>query len=70
MECIQERALGFMYSDHSSSYNESLEKYGAGTLELNRLHVMCTDIYKTLNGIAPSYMQSRFVMNQSRYSSR
>ena len=70
MERIQQRALRFTYSDHSSSYNELLEKYGAGTLELNRLRVMCTEIYKVLNGIAPSYMQSLFVMNQSRYSSR
>ena len=53
-----------------SSYNELLEKYGAGTLELNCLCVMCAEIYKILNGIAPSYMQSPFVMNQSQYSSR
>ena len=59
-----------MYFDHSSSNKELLEKYGAGTLELNRLRVMCTDIYKILNGIAPSYMQNLFVMNQSRCSSR
>ena len=58
MERIRERALRFIYSDHSSSYNELLEKCGAGTLELNRLRVMCTEIYKILNGIAPSYMQS------------
>ena len=44
MEHIQERALRFIYSDHSSSYNELLEKYGAGTLELNHLRVMCTEI--------------------------
>ena len=70
MERIQERAFRFIYSDHSSSYNELLEKYGAGALELNRLRVMCTEIYKILNGISPSYMQSLFVLNQSRYSSR
>ena len=70
MKRIQKRALRFIYSDHSSSYNELLEKYGAGTFELNRLRVMCTEIYKILNGIAPSYMQSLFVLNQSRYSSR
>ena len=70
MERIQERAFRFVYSDHSNSYNELLEKYGAGILELNRLPVMCTEIYKILNGIAPSYMQSLFVMNQSHYSSR
>ena len=69
MERIQERALRFMYSYHSSSYNELLERYGAGTLELNRLRVMYTEIYKILNGIAPSCMQSLFVLNQSRYSS-
>ena len=61
MERIQEQALRFIYSDHLSL---------TGTLELNRLHVMCTEIYKILNGIASSYMQSLFVMNQSRYSSR
>ena len=31
---------------------------------------MCTEIYKILNGIAPSCMQNLSVMNQSRYSSR
>ena len=70
MERIRERALRFIYFDHSSSYNELLAKYGAGTLELNRLCVICTEVYKILNGIAPSYMQSLFVMNQPRYSSR
>ena len=70
MERIQERALRFIYFDHSSSYTELLEKYGAGTLELNRLRVICTEVYKILNGIAPSYIQSLFVMNQPRYSSR
>ena len=70
MEHIQERALRFIYSNHSSFYNELLEKFGTGTLELNRLRVICTEVYKILNGIAPSYMQSLFVMNRPRYSSR
>ena len=69
MEHIQERELRFIYFDHSSSYNELLAKYWAGTLELNRLLVICTEVYKILNGIAPFYMQSLFVMNQPRYSS-
>ena len=53
-------------------YNELLEKYGEGTLlmELNRLRVMCTEICKILNSIAPSYMQNLLFTNQSRYSSR
>ena len=71
MERIPKRSFRFIYSDHWSCNNELLEKYGAGgTLELNRLRVMCTEIYKILNGIAPSYIQSLFVMNQYRYSSR
>ena len=58
MERIQERALRFIYSDYSSSYNELLDKYGAGKSELNRPRVMCTEICKILKGISPSYIKT------------
>ena len=70
VEKIEERTLHFVYSDYCSSYSELLDKAETCTLELRRIHFICTEIYKTINNIGPEYMNSLVVPNQSHYSSR
>ena len=70
VEKIQERTLRFVYSDYCSCYSELLDKAETCTLELRRIHFICTEIYKTINNIGPEYMNSLVVPNQSHYSSR
>ena len=70
VEKMQERTLRFVYSDYCSSYSELLDKAETYTLELRRIHFICTEIYKTTNNFGPEYMNSLVVPNQSHYSSR
>ena len=75
VEKIKEHTICFVYSDsnlsiQSSSYSELLDKAETCTLELRRIHFICTEIYKTISNIAPEYMNSLVVPNQSHYSSR
>ena len=70
VEKIQERTLRFVYSDYLSSYSELLDKAETCTLELRRIHFICTEIYKTINNIRPEYTNSLVVPNLSHYSSR
>ena len=69
VEKLQERTLRFVYSDYCSSYSEHLDKAETCTLELRRIHSICTEIYRTINNIGPEYMNSLVVPNQSHYSS-
>ena len=39
-------------------------------MEVKRMRFLYTEIYKTLNGLNPSYMNEIFVKSSSRYSSR
>ena len=70
VEKIQERTLRFVYSDYCSSYSELLDKAETCTLELRRIHFICTETYKTITNIRPEYMNSLVIPNQSHYSSR
>ena len=51
VEKIQERTLRSVYTDYCSSYSELLDKVETCTLELRRIHFICTEIYKTINSI-------------------
>ena len=70
VENIQECTLRFVYSDYCSLYSEMLDKAETCTLEVRRVHFICTEIYKTINNIGPEYMNSLVVPSQSHYSSR
>ena len=67
IEKIQERALRFLYDDHSSSYEELLGKSEKCTMHVNRLRYLCIVIFKTANQLSPDFMQHIF---ETRISSR
>ena len=70
IERIQERALRFINNDYHSDYSTLLSKNKHVTMEVKRKRFLCTEIYKTLNGINPNYMNEIFVKSSSSYSSR
>ena len=55
MEKIHERALRFIYNDHTTDYTELMEKNGESTLYLKRVRTMAHEVYKAINDISPKY---------------
>ena len=60
---IQERALRITYKDAESTYNNPLEKDCAVTIHTKNLQLFMTEIYKTKNGLNPSFMPEIFCEN-------
>ena len=60
IENLHERAMRFMLDDYSSSYERILEKSGKFFMDFKRKHQLCTEIYKTLNNLNPSFMKEIF----------
>ena len=56
VEYLQKRDLHFLYEDYASSCGELLQKAGKKTMEVYRLRSLCTEIYKSINNINPTYM--------------
>ena len=59
------RALRFIYYDHESTYEELLLKAGKTTMNLYRLKVLCTEIYKSINKLNPLYRYFSATHNKS-----
>ena len=70
IEKIQERLLRFQLIHFYSPYEELLTKAVKKTMLISRLKVVCTEIYKTINGIYPEYMKEIFAKYQIRSSLR
>ena len=70
IERIQERALRFISIDYHSDYSTLLNKNEHVTMEVKRMRFLCMEIYKSLNGLNPNYMNKIFVKSCSRYSCR
>ena len=70
IEKVQERALRFLHNDHASSYNDLLLKSQRCTMHVHRLRAISIELFKTLNGLNPSFMKDIFQVRSSNYSSR
>ena len=70
IESIQKRALRFLYSDYESDYEALLTKAGKTTMNVYRLKVLCTEIYKSLNSFSPVFIKDIFKPNTSSRSLR
>ena len=55
IEKIQERALRFIYSDYSSSYESLLIKSQLPSLKVRRLRTIALESFKILNKLSPAY---------------
>jgi hypothetical protein len=49
MEKIQERALGFIYEDYNSSYENLLEKSKLPSLKIRRLKTIAVETFKIIH---------------------
>ena len=56
IEKIQERALRFIYSDYSSSYESLLIKSPLPSLRVRRLRTIALESFKILNNLSPVYL--------------
>ena len=60
VESIQKRALRFLYKDYESDYSELLARAGKTPMNVYRLRTLCTEVYKSINHLSPSYMANIF----------
>ena len=67
IERIQERALRFIFNYYKLDYQSLLIK---SNNVVKRMKSLCTEVFKTLNGLNPVYMSEIFKLNNSSYSSR
>ena len=70
VESLQKRALGFLYENHVSSYEELLQRAGKETMKVNRLRSLCIEIYKPINNINSMYMNEIFKLRKTSRSVR
>ena len=70
IEKIQERALRFIYSDYSSSYESLLIKYQLPSLKVRRLRTIALESFKILNNLSPAYLNDLLTFKKHSYSFR
>ena len=68
LNIIQNRCLRFL-SDNSEKKYDDLKKANV-SMEVKRLRVLATGIFKTLNNLNPKYMQTIFQKSNNRRSER
>ena len=49
-----------VYSDYDPSFNKLLEMANKNTIYVMNIHILMTEIYKFLNGIAPAIRRDIF----------
>ena len=70
IEKIQERALRFIYSDYSSSYESLLIKSQLPSLKVRRLRTIALESFKILNNLSPAYLNDLLTFKNYSYSFR
>ena len=70
LEKVNERALRFIYNDLSSSYETLLRKVQMPSLNVQRLHFILTEIYKTFNKTNPLFMHDLIRRKNIKYELR
>ena len=66
LERIQERALRLLLNDYESDYEALLLKSNKPTLQIRRIKLLATEIFKTINDLNPAYMKEIFELNTRR----
>ena len=65
IENLKKRALRFLHNDYSSSYEELFKKSGKSTVNVSNYCSLRIVIFKTLNGINPSFMKDIFKLRMT-----
>ena len=55
-----QKALRYLCNDYSISCEGLLEKSGKMKMSVNRLRILCVEIYKTVNKLNPQFMNIIF----------
>ena len=61
LERIQERTFRFLLDDYDSDYVQLLAKINKPTLEIRRLRLLATEIFKTINNLNAPYMKHQSI---------
>ena len=73
-ECIsmylRSFTLRITYKDTESTFSELLQKDSAVTIHTKNLQILMTEMYKTSNGLKPSFMQEIFCAETTYYNLR
>jgi hypothetical protein len=70
MEKLQERALRFVYSDYTLTYDQLLAKINLPSLHIRRMRTMALETFKILNGLAPVVLENIVQKKNVSYSFR
>ena len=70
LEKVQERALRFIYSDYTSSYECLLDKAQVPSLHVKRMRTMALETYKIVNKLCPPVLYDLVQMKDSKYNFR
>ena len=52
--------LSIVFDDYGSYYDALLRKSGKVTIDIKRLRVLASEIFKTVNNLNPNYMKDMF----------
>ena len=70
LERLQERALRFVFKDSKSSYDELLRRGNFLSLAALRLKFLAIEVYKSVNGLNPQYLNELFCLKDTNYNFR
>jgi len=68
IEKLQERALRFLYKDHTSLYSDLLSKSDRCTMLISQQRALCIEIFKTVKKINPCMQKIWFIWCGGFYS--
>ena len=67
---LHERALRLIYCDHSSDFQELLQKDNSVTIHQKNIQALATMMYKVVNNIAPTLVSELFSYSNVNYNLR
>ena len=70
LEKLQKRALRFVYNDRSSDYHTLLKKGNFLSLTALRLRALAVEVYKSVKGLNPNYINQLFEIRSPAYCLR
>ena len=70
LEKLQERALRFVFSDFTSTYEELLKRCNFLPLSIYRLKFLAIEVYKCVKNLNPPYLNDLFIHKNINYDLR
>jgi hypothetical protein len=64
LECIQKRALRYIFKDYEHDYHDMLRIYDFPSIKLKRLRILVCEVFKCVKKLCPEYLWSVFEENR------